>query len=231
MTPAEFSATLLRARQEGAAAMQALAETQLPLVGLLVRRFPPSPATREELYQQGVIGLMQALSRFDPARGTAFSTYAAPLILGEMRALHRQCAMVRLPRSATSLRRRICEAENVLTQRFGRQPAITELADALHMDAAALTLHMEGITVISADDGAQGRSPLDTLADPEDWQMRVELRDILARLPEMDQRLVLLRFHRNMTQTQTGAVLGMSQMQVSRRERVIRMLLAHALAE
>lgn len=231
MNTADFGMALLRARQEGASAMQALAETQLPLVGLLVRRFPPSPATREELFQQGVIGLMQALSRFDPARGTAFSTYAAPLILGEMRTLHRQCAVIRMPRSETGLRRRIGQAEDALTRRFGRKPAITELADTLHMDAAELTLHLEGITVVSADGGKQGRSPLEELADPEDWQARVELRDILTRLPEMDQRLIRLRFRRNMTQAQAGAVLGMSQMQVSRRERVIRTLLARALAE
>lgn len=228
----DFTDTLLRARTEGTAALQALAEAHLPLVAMVLRRFPASPATREDLYQQGVIGLMKALQRFDPARGIAFSTYAAALILGEMKMLHRLDAPLHISRTEAALQRQIRYTENELRCTLGREPNICELADALHMDAAELTLHMEGISVISADaDSPEGTSLTECIPAPDDWQKRVELRDILNRLPESDRLLLLLRYRLGMTQTQAGQRLGMTQMQVSRRERIIRTLLKHALAE
>lgn len=226
-----FADDLLHARMDGPEALQRLAEAHLPLVGMLARRFP-SPLPREELYQQGVIGLMKALRGFDPARGTAFSTYAAAMILGEMRMLSRQNAPLHIPRPEAELRRRIRHAQDALTASLRREPTVTELAEALHMDAAELTLHMEEITVASTDAQGDGGTPLgDILPDPEDWQKRIELRDILARLPEMDWQLILLRHRTGLTQAQAGQRLGLTQMQVSRREAVIRTLLRRALAE
>lgn len=232
MSSPDFTRTLDAARSAGTAAMQALAEKHLPLVGLMVRRFPTSGASREELYQQGVIGLMKALHQFDPTRGTAFSTYAAALILGEMRMLQRQNAALHIPRPEIELRRRIRQAETALSCQLNRPPTVPELAEALRMDAAELMLHMDDLSVASTDAASPGGKPLsELLADPEDWQTRVELRDILSRLPEKDQQLVLLRYRIGLTQAVAGQRLGMTQMQVSRREKIIRTLLARALAE
>lgn len=229
---ADIAQELLSARASGPEALQALAEKHLPLVAAMVRRYPERRYAREELYQQGVIGLMKALRRFDPAHGTAFSTYAAAMILGEMRMLQRLESPIHLPRTEIELRRRIRRAEEALTATLHREPTITELAEALNMDAAELVLHMEEITVASTDTQSEGGTPLaDILPDPEDWQKRIELRDILARLPEKDRQLVLLRHRVGLTQAQAGQRLGMSQMQVSRREAIIRTLLRRALAE
>lgn len=228
----DFAEELQYARQEGPEGMQRLAEKHLPLVGAMVRRFPSGHASREELYQQGVIGLMKALSRYDPGRGTAFSTYAAAMILGEMRMLHRLDAPIHLPRTELELRRRIRRKETELSAALAREPTITELAAALHMDAAELMLHLEDISVASTDAESPGGTNLsELLPDPEDWQRRIELRDILARLPEGDQQLILLRYRVGLTQQQAGQRLGMTQMQVSRREKVIRTLLKRALAD
>lgn len=227
-----FAAELNHARASGPEAMQALAEKHLPLVGMVVRRFPPSPLHREELYQQGVIGLMKALKQFDPARGTAFSTYAAALILGEMRILQRQAAPIHIPRTELDLRRRIRQREEVLCKREGRSPTVTELAEDMQMEPAELMLHMEDISVSSTDTESPGGQPLaNILPDPEDWQKRIELRDILSRLPEQDQQLILLRHRAGLTQAEAGQRLGMTQMQVSRREKIIRTLLQRALSE
>lgn len=228
----DFIRELRSARAAGPEAMQALAEKHLPLVGMLTARFPAGPFSREELYQQGVLGLMKALARFDPARGTAFSTYAAAMILGEMRMLTRLTSPIHLPRGEIELRRQIRQQEDSLTRALGRPPSVTELADALHMDPAEMMLHMEDVAVASTDAQSPGGTPLsDLLADPEDWQKRIELRDILARLPEMDRQLILLRHRVGLTQAQAGQRLGMTQMQVSRREKIIRTLLKRALAE
>lgn len=232
MSAEDFVQALTAARTSGPEAMQALAEQHLPLVGMMVRRFPASCATKEELYQQGVIGLMKALRQFDPARGTAFSTYAAALVLGEMRMLQRQDVPVHMPRTEHDLRRRIRQMEDALSARLCRSPSVTELADALGMEPAELMLHMEDITVTSTDAESPGGRPLaDILPDPEDWQKRIELRDILSRLPEKDQRLILLRHRVGLTQSEAGQRLGMTQMQVSRREKIIRALLKRALVE
>lgn len=229
---ADFTAELLQARKAGPESMQALAEKHLPLVGAMARRFPQTSASREELYQQGVIGLMKALNRFDPSMGTAFSTYAAAMILGEMRMLQRTAAPIHIPRTEAELRRRIRQTEALLSSELHREPTITELADALHMEAAELMLHMEDVTVASTDaESPSGTTLSELLPDPEDWQKRIELCDILTRLPDADQQLILLRFHLGLTQVQAGQRLGMTQMQVSRREKVIRTLLKRALAE
>lgn len=227
-----FAEELLEARQAGPEAMQALAEKHLPLVGALVKRYPAGSTHREELYQQGVIGLMKALKGFDPARGTAFSTYAAALILGEMRMLHRRDAPLHIPRTETALRRRIRQEEDTLRVRLCREPTVTELAEALHMDAAELMLHMDDLSVVSCDAPSPGGTPLYALlSDPEDFQRRLELRDLLARLPTKDRQLILLRHRLGMTQSQAGQRLGMSQMQVSRREQTIRQVLRAAMQE
>ena len=207
--------------------MQRLAEEHLPLVGAMARRFPGGGLSREELYQQGVIGLMKALRNFDADRSVAFSTYAVPIILGEMQQMCRQRSLLHIPRTERELRCRIRQAEETLTSALHREPTISELAQALHMDISDLLLHMDEISVASID--AEEHAAI--LPDPEDWQKRVELRDILARLPELDRRLILLRHRSGLTQAQAGQRLGLTQMQVSRREKVIRMLLKRALAE
>lgn len=233
MSPPDFAQTLMTARASGPEAMQALAEQHLPLVGAMLRRFSAhSPVEKEELYQQGVVGLMKALKGYDPSRGTTFSTYAAAMIVGEMRMLHRQSAAIHIPRTEVELRRRIRQAEHALTAALQRSPTVTELAGTLHMDAAELMLHMEEVSVASTDAESPGGTMLaDLLPDPEDWQRRIELRDILARLPEKDRQLVLLRHRAGLTQAEAGQRLGMTQMQVSRREKIIRMLLKRALTE
>lgn len=229
---ADFTQELLQARASGTEALQALAEKHLPLVGAMVGHFAPGFSSKEELYQQGVIGLMKALHRYDPQRGTAFSTYAAAMILGEMRMLQRLNAPIHLPRTEIELRRRIGQAEAALIAALHREPTIIELADALHIEAPDLVLHMEEISVASTDAQGDGGAPLgDILPDPEDWQKRIEIRDILARLPEKDRQLLLLRHRAGLTQAQAGQRLGLTQMQVSRREAIIRTLLRRALAE
>ena len=227
-----FTEALLAARAAGTSALQTLAEKHLPLVGAMVKRIPAGKSSREELYQQGVVGLMKALQRFDPDRGTAFSTYAAAMILGEMRMLRRMEGSIRLPQGEAALQRRIRQMTESLSATLNREPTISELAAALHVDAAELTLHMEGLSVASTDAPSPGGTALgDLIPDPEDWQLRLELRDILSHLPQKDQQLILLRHRIGLTQAQAGQRLGMTQMQVSRREAIIRTLLQRALAE
>ncbi len=219
---ADFAAALLRTRSQGAQAMKQLAENHLPLVAAMVKRFPPCGREREELYQQGCVGLMKALARFNPDLGVAFSTYAAPLILGEMRMLCRQDAPVHVPRLDREKRGRIRRAEQTLRTQLGREPTVDELARVLRLDPAELVLQMEDIRVCSIDAPNEDGSTLaERLIDQDDWMDRLMLRDLLARLPAEDRRLLLLRYRVGLTQAEVARRMGMTQMQVSRRERLL----------
>lgn len=229
MTQPDFRRALLSARQQGRAAMQAFAEDHLPLVAAMVRRFPHGLHEPEELYQQGCIGLMKAIARYDPDFGVAFSTYAVPLILGEMRMLSRTDAPIHIPRPERELRQKIRSAETTLAASLGRDPTIQELASLLRMDAADLTLLMEDVTVTSTDAVTESGAALhETIADEDDWLARVELRDLIAHLPERDRCLLHLRHVEGLSQAETARRLGMTQVQVSRREYVLRHQLREA---
>ena len=202
---------------------KALAENHLPLVAAMVRRFPWRQREREELYQQGCVGLMKALSRYDASLGTAFSTYAAAMILGEMRMLSRLDMPVHIPRRDRELRSRIRRVESRLTAHLGREPTVHEIAEILRVDPSELVLSMEEISVTSIDATAPGSTPMiELLPDRDDWMSRLLLRDLISRLPERDRKLLLLRYRYGLSQTETAKRLSMTQAQVSRREMQIK---------
>lgn len=224
MTQLDFRRALLAARERGREELQAFAEDHLPLVAAMVRRFPPGLYEPEELYQQGCIGLMKAIARYRPECGTAFSTYAVPVILGEMRMLARQVAPIHVPRPERELRQRIHRMSAALSASLQREPTIQELAAAMRMDAAELMLGMEEISVTSSDSSPleDGAPLLETFPDEDDWLTRVELKDLLEHLPQSDRQLMQLRHVQGLSQAETGRRLGMTQIQVSRREAVLR---------
>ncbi len=211
------------ARLEGREAMQALAENHLPLVAAMVRRFPGGWREKEELYQQGCVGLMKAIARYDPCVGAAFSTYASAMILGEMRMLTRLEAPVHVPRRDRELRSRIRRAQSTLTASLGREPTIQELSSLLRVDPSELVLSMEEISVTSMDaPNERGSSFADILPDSDDWMNRILLKDLITRLPQQDRQLLLLRFRFGLSQAETARRLGMTQVQVSRREMLLK---------
>lgn len=198
------------------------AEDHLPLVKMLCRRFAPLNREREELYQQGCVGLMKALSRFDPSMGVKFSTYAVPVILGEMRTFTRISAPCHIPRQDRELRARVRRAEALLRQQNHREPTVTELAMALRMDPAELTLAMEEIATVPLDAplGGSTHPVAELIPDPqgESWLNKLLLQDMLERLPQRERKLLYLRWRQGLTQAETARALGMTQVQVSRAE-------------
>lgn len=220
----EFAQRLYQARAEGRQAVAMLAEQHLPLVAMLVGRFPLRGREPEELYQQGCVGLMKALARYDPDYGVTFSTYAAAMILGEMRMLARLDAPMHIPRRDRELRQRIHRTQRMLTASLGREPTVQEVATALRTEPAELVLAMEEIRVVPLEQplSPQGGTLLDRLSAEDGWMDRLLLRDMIARLPREDQRLLLLRYHLGKTQAETARTLGMTQVQVSRRESAIK---------
>lgn len=201
--------------------LQALSERHLPLVRMLSGRFANHGIDREDLFQQGCIGLMKAVRGYDASYGVAFSTYAVPLILGEMRMLCRSNSAIHIPRTIRERKSRLHQTQSALTQQLGREPTVSELSHALSIEPAELTLLMEEVTVSSLDASRteDGGTLADTLADETNpWLDRLMFYDLLARLPRDDQTLLKLRYRNGLSQTEVAKRLGVHQSYVSRHE-------------
>jgi len=205
-------------------ALNEMVKAHIPLVKACIRRFQGCGRDMEELYQQGCLGLLKACRRFDPAYQVCFSTYAVPLILGEVRRFLRDDQPIHLVRQDKERLARLPSLTARLTRSLGREPTVNELALNLRMEPAELMLLMESRhTPLSLDYEQPGeRSYSEKLAEPESWLDMLLLKDMLQRLAPQDRKLVYLRFKAGKTQAQTAQALGVSQVQVSRLERRIR---------
>ncbi|WUN35990.1 SigB/SigF/SigG family RNA polymerase sigma factor [Kitasatospora sp. NBC_00315] len=211
-----------------------LIELNLSLVRFAAGRFRGRSESMEDILQVGTVGLIKAIDRFAPERDVEFSTYALPTITGEIKRFFRDTSWaVHVPRRLQELRLSLARATDVLEQDLERAPTVRELAEHLRLEEEEV---VEGLgasnayTAGSLDaqtqaDGAEG-SIADRLGRPDDAMDAVEdlesLRPLIARLPERERAILSLRFVGDMTQSEIGRRLGMSQMHVSR-------LLSHAL--
>ena len=196
------------------------------LVWSVVRRFSYSGADREELFQIGVIGLLKAIDRFDPSFQVCFSTYAVPVILGEIKKLFRDGGAVKVSRSVKELGLKVnAERERRLKQN-GVEPTVGQLAQTLGVtpEQVAVAIHaaMPVVSLTPADE-EDGRREWDIPVDSPEERLaeRIGLREVLDRLPEEDRTLIRLRFFGGRTQSETARFLHTTQVQISRRERKI----------
>ena len=218
---------------DGSAATQTVARDDLvhlhlSLVEHCARRFRNRGEPYEDLVQVGTIGLIKAVDRFETDRGVEFSTYATPTVIGEIKRHFRDKGWaIRVPRRLQELRMQIGGATGELTQKLGRSPTPRELAEVIGCSVEEV---MEGIesshayATLSldasddADDGPPGL--LATLgvedANIEHVEIRESLKPLLEGLDEREKRILLLRFFKNMTQSQIADEIGVSQMHVSR---------------
>lgn len=191
-------------------ALSALVRQHIPLVQALCRRF----SYCEDAFQQGCMGLVQAIRRFQEDSGHQFSTYAVPLILGEMR---RAFSHTLGWRSRAALKRAKEYRENQ-QKTFGRDPSVQEIAAAAGVDAAEIMLLMERDQPAVYDITG---TLLASLPDPasESWLTRLFIRDILNRMPQMDAWLIRQRFFLGHSQSEIALALGANQSTVSRLEK------------
>lgn len=194
----------------------------LPLVHSLANRFRGRGIDYEELFSAGSLGLVKAYDNFDASRGLCFSTYAVPVILGEIKRLFRDGGAVKMSRSLKELSLRAARARDELSK-SGAEPTVGELAEYLGVSpeeaAEAVAAGLPPVSLTAADDG--GEFDLPEPSRESELIDKLALRQCLSELGERDRRLIILRYFRSMTQSQTAALLGMTQVQVSRRERKI----------
>lgn len=195
-------------------------EGNLPLVHKLANRFRGRGVEYEELYASGCVGLVKAVDRFEPERGLCFSTYAVPVILGEIRRLFRDGGSVKISRSLKELSVKAARLRDQLSA--NGEPRISDIAQALGVtpEEAAEAL-CAGIPPVSLDHGGEDGEPLPVpSASGEDALIdRLALRQCLSELSGEDREILMLRYFRRKTQCETAQILGMTQVMVSRRER------------
>jgi RNA polymerase sigma-B factor len=206
-----------------------LVRRYLPLASRLASRYARSPDGADELRQVAYLGLIKAVDRYDPARGASFVSFATPTILGELKRHLRDTRWaVHVPRDLQELAQRVVRQTDQLTPELGRAPTIREVADAMGLDPeevvearGALTgMDASSLDLPASADGESDETTGDRVGTVDDGYELVEDRETvacaLARLPERQRRALRLRFADDMTQAEIGAVLGVSQMHVSR---------------
>ncbi|MCC8135544.1 MAG: sigma-70 family RNA polymerase sigma factor [Ruminococcus sp.] len=198
------------------------AEDNLGLVHLCANKFRGRGIEYDDLYSAGCIGLLKAVRAFDSERGVRFSTYAVPVILGEIKRLFRDGGAVKVSRSLKELSMRIQKMCEVFRRQEGREPTISELAQLSGESESDISEALcVSQPVISLTVGEDGEGQLDIPVEAPDNEIVdvLALRQIMAALDEKDRALLELRYFRSLTQSKTAKALGMTQVQVSRREK------------
>lgn len=197
------------------------AERNVGLVRALVPRFLGRGIEYDDLFQAGCEGLIKAAEHFDPDRGYKFSTYAVPVILGEMRRLFREGGTVKVSRGLKELSMKAVHLSEQIETETGKAPSISILAEKLGVPeekcAEALNAAAQPVSLTGDDENNETDIPVD--APEEKIIDHLALQQILKALPEEDQRLIYYRYFKNQTQTETAKRLGTTQVQISRREK------------
>ena len=209
---------------ETKSARNELVEKNLGLVHACANRFRGRGAEYDDLFQAGCVGLIKAADNFDESRGFSFSTYAVPVILGEIKRLFRDGGSVKVGRAIKEKSRNALKKREEIALSLGREPTIGELAESLGIDSteAAMLLNAS-IPPVSLTCSEDGEKSLDIPVDSPENELSdsLALRQVLQSLDERDRKMIELRYYGGLTQSKTGRRLGMTQVQVSRREKAV----------
>lgn len=222
---------LLRAKNGDKKAGELLVQENLGLVGSVVKRFENRGYEREDLFQIGAIGLMKAIEKFDFSYEVRFSTYAVPLVTGEIRRFLRDDGMMKVSRSIKESGWRIKRSREKLEQQLGRSVTMQELAEDTGLSEEEIALAIDASEEVTSiyqtvyqSDGSE-LYLVDKMADdaPEEEQLlnRVTVQQLIETLEPREQQLIRLRYFDGKTQNEVADLMGMTQVQVSRMEKKI----------
>lgn len=227
-----------RAHQGDKVARDKVYEENIGLIYSVVKRFAGRGVEAEDLFQIGSIGLLKAVDKFDTSFEVKFSTYAVPMIIGEIRRYLRDTGIIKVSRSLKESQYRVFKIREDLEKKLGREPSVTELAEAAEISLEELNMVLEaGAEVESLHKTIyQGEgtelSLLDKIPEKENRQEKlldkVLLEELLGRLETEERKLIYMRYFQDMTQTEIARQLHISQVQVSRMEkRILKKLKKH----
>ena len=200
-------------------------QQNMGLVHACAHKFKGRGIEYEDLFQAGCMGLIKATDAFDESRGVRFSTYAVPVILGEMRRLFRDGGTVKVSRTLKELSLKAVRTKERLSIEMGREPTVSELASALDLEVSAvveaLSAATPALSLTGSDEEGAPQIDLTVQSPEEELSDRISLRQVLSLLEKKDQMLIRLRYFQGKTQVETARALYMTQVQVSRREKKI----------
>lgn len=200
-------------------------ETNLGLVHSLCKRFSGRGIEYDDLYQAGCIGLIKAADAFDESRGLCFSTYAVPVIMGEIRRLFRDGGAVKVSRSVKELGMKINREKQILEQKLCREPTISEISQSLGVSAEEITEAMcatqPTVSLTYEDEDGVSETDLPTVSTEDEISDRLLLDGALEKLDETEKRILVYRYYQSLTQSKTAELMSMTQVQVSRAEKKI----------
>lgn len=219
----ETMALIARAGEGDGDAKTRLVEENLPLIRSVVKKFK-GRSEYDDLMQLGSIGFLKAVSNFDPSYGVRFSTYAVPMIMGEIKRFLRDDGAVKVSRWARALAQKIAAYTDERLKNNLPEPTVDELAEKFGCEAGDIVFALDtSKCVVSLNEsGDEDGTPLgDRIPGaeaPEEDLDGIMLRDSISDLPEREKKLIILRYFRDKTQSEVAAELGVSQVQVSRLE-------------
>ncbi len=228
----DHTIALIRKSHEGdEKAREQLVEENVGLIWCVVKRFYGRGTDTEDLFQLGSIGLLKAIDKFDTSYDVKFSTYAVPMISGEIKRFLRDDGIIKVSRSLKELSYRTYQAREKLIEKLGREPTMDELAQIMQVDKEEIAQALEAGSEVESiykpvmQKGGNEIPLLDKLEETDGQEEkildRMLLAQLLATLNKEERRLIYLRYFQDKTQSEVGKIMGTSQVQVSRMEKRI----------
>lgn len=220
--------SLIKKVQQGdEVARETLVEANLNLVRSMIQRFLGRGYDWDDLFQIGCIGLVKAIDRFDISYDVKFSTYAVPMILGEVKRFLRDDSPVKVSRPVKELAYRVYRLQEKLQIEMGREPTIQEIAKELSLPSAEVVSALEAVqmpTSLYEMTYYHNGDPIylmDQIKQNEESPMfdKLALKQVLTKLPERERTIIFMRFFQDKTQSEIARLIGISQVQVSRLEK------------
>ena len=218
---------LRRSTQGDASACEQFIEKNTGLIYMVVNRFKNRGTETDDLFQLATIGLLKAMNNFNVQLGMQFSTYAVPMMMGEIRRYLRDNGPIKVSRNYKTLATKAAKIRDELLKEKGIEPSISEIAAALCVDTAELSAALSATRVPDSLDEVHGETSmsLKEVVPAEDKEEnlvdRLALQEIIQELPKRERIILFLRYHKEQTQAQIAERLGISQVQVSRLEKKI----------
>lgn len=224
LSPEETLALIERAQNNDEDAKAELLQNNIPLIKSIVRRYQNKQIEYEDLFQLGTLGFIKAVNNFDASFGVRFSTYAVPMIAGEIKRYIRDNGAIKVSRSLKAQNQVINVFIEEYRQKNSRDPSIKEIADYMKIEESDVVFIMDSARYpvsIHAEKDEDGLSLEDKLCSKEnqdDYIEKVVLREAIDSFDERDKKIIFLRYYRDKTQSEIAKELGVSQVQVSRLE-------------
>ena len=229
LSQVEMDALLRRAQAGDEDAREKLIEGNLRLVLSVIQRFDKRGENPDDLFQVGCIGLIKAISNFDPDKQVRFSTYGVPMIAGEVRRYLRDNSVIRVSRSIRDVAYRVLQCKEALITRLGREPTLEEISKELEIPLEEVSRALDAVCAPASlydpvySDGGDPLTVMDQVRDTkntdEDWLEQIALKEAMARLSERERQILALRYSDGKTQMEVSSEIGISQAQVSRLEK------------